>query len=452
MSYRVMCFILCGLLLTISCKQLIKVDSPADEIPAEAIYTDDRLADAAVADLYYQLSDYFPGNILPVLNGMTADELTTLNSSQLKFVNNAIPSEDVQVLSCWRKLYQVIYGANAMLEGITQYNGLSPAKARQLAGEAMFLRAFSYYYLVNCWGEVPLITVTDINQTALAPNARIIAIYQQITRDLSDASLLLSASYVTGEKVRANKWSVLSMLARVYLHQGRWAEAAAAASQVINAGDYTPLISLDSVFLRNSRPAILQLWRPEGYTFIGQFFLPAAATSNFSFYPFTNDFMQEFEPSDKRKSSWTNSFVFAGSLYYNACKYRNRSAAAPGREEYLMMLRIEEQYLIRAEAAAMLNQTSTAIADLNVLRVRAGLPPLSADTMRDSCLVYVEKERRRELFTEWGDRWISLSRTQRLDSVMKALKPGWKKTAALYPIPQEELNRNPNLKQNEGYQ
>ena len=116
------------------------------------------------------------------------------------------------------------------------------------------------------------------------------------------------------------------------------------------------------------------------------------------------------------------------------------------------MLRIEEQYLIRAEAAAMLNQTSTAIADLNVLRVRAGLPPLSADTMRDSCLVYVEKERRRELFTEWGDRWISLSRTQRLDSVMKALKPGWKKTAALYPIPQEELNRNPNLKQNEGYQ
>jgi hypothetical protein len=117
-----------------------------------------------------------------------------------------------------------------------------------------------------------------------------------------------------------------------------------------------------------------------------------------------------------------------------------------------MLLRIEEQYLIRAEAAARLNRISDAVADLNVLRARAGLSPLYAGTMRDSCLIYVERERRMELFTEWGDRWISLKRTGKIDSLMRILKPTWKSTAAVYPIPQEERNRNPNLSQNDGYE
>lgn len=451
MSYRVLYFMACCVLLTVSCKQLIRVDSPSDEIPAEDVYSNDRLADAAVANLYYQLSDYFPSNILPLINGMTADELTTLNSSQLKYVNNAIPAEDMQLLASWRKIYQTIYGANAMLEGIATHSGLSNGKARQLEGEAKFLRAFCYYYMVNCWGEVPLITTTNVNETALAVKAKVAVVYTQIMTDLSDASVLLAPYYVAGEKVRANKWSAIALLARVYLQRGRWEDAIAAASQVINSGEYTPLIGADSVFLRNSRPAILQLWRDEGYTFIGQTFLPANATGSLSFYPFTADFIATFEADDKRKMHWTRSFSYGGTLYYNCYKYRNRTAAAPGKEEYVMLLRIEEQYLIRAEAAARLNQVGAAIADLNVLRARAGLQPLLADTMRDSCLIYVERERRVELFTEWGDRWITLSRTGHLDSTMRALKPGWKTTAALYPIPQEELNRNPRLTQNDGY-
>jgi hypothetical protein len=219
---------------------------------------------------------------------------------------------------------------------------------------------------------------------------------------------------------------------------------------VIYSGTYTPLISADSVFLRNSRPAILQIWRNEGYTFLGQTFLPSEGS--FSFYPFTEDFMQSFEPADKRKDSWTRSFSYGGATYYNCYKYRNRTAAIAGREEYLMVLRIEEQYLIRAEAFAHLDNTRDAIADLNVLRSRAGLPALSDTTMRDACLRLVEQERRMELFTEWGDRWFSLRRTGRLEEVMKAIKPGWKSTAALYPIPQEERNRNPRLSQNNGYQ
>lgn len=447
--YRIYYFILILLLLT-SCKKLITVDAPSDEIPAESVYNNDALADAAVADLYYTLAGYFAGNVLPVVNGMTADELTTINGIYLRYVNNAILPTDAPLLSSWREIYKIIYGANAMLEGLAAPNGLSIGKARQLKGEAKFLRAFCYYYLVNCWKEVPLVTTTDINHTALAPRTAVDSIYEQIISDLGDASRLLPVYYSTGEKVRANSWAATALLARVHLQRGDWEDAIVQSSLVINSGAYTPLISPDSVFLRNSRPAILQIWRSEGYTYLGQTFLPA--DGSFSFYPFTGNFMQSFEAGDKRRDSWTRPFTYGGETYYNCYKYRNRTAAAPGREEYLMVLRIEEQYLIRAEAFARLSNPRDAIADLNILRARAGLIPLSDTIIRDSCLPLVERERRMELFTEWGDRWFSLHRTGRLDEVIRALKPGWKSTAAWYPIPQEERNRNPHLTQNDGYQ
>ncbi|SHN07054.1 RagB/SusD family nutrient uptake outer membrane protein [Chitinophaga sp. CF418] len=449
LHYRRYYFIFTLLLIT-SCKKLITVNAPSDEIPAGSVYSSDALADAAVADLYYSLSGYFVSNLLPVINGMTADELNTFNGTHLRYVNNAILPTDAPLLSSWREIYKVIYGANAVLEGLATSNGLSAEKVRQLKGEAEFMRAFCYYYLVNCWGEVPLVTTTDVSQTALAPRTGIDSVYAQIISDLGHASQLLPVSYNVGEKVRANRWAAIALLARVHLQRGNWEEAVVQSSLVINSGAYTPLISPDSVFLRNSRPAILQIWRNEGYTFLGQTFLPSEGS--FSFYPFTEDFMQSFEPADKRKDSWTRSFTYGGGTYYNCYKYRNRTAAVAGKEEYLMVLRIEEQYLIRAEALVHLNNPRDAIADLNVLRARAGLPALSDTTIRDSCLPLVERERRMELFTEWGDRWFSLRRTGHLDDVMKALKPGWKSTAALYPIPQEERNRNPHLSQNNGYQ
>lgn len=443
-------YLIFTLLLITSCKKLITVDAPSDEIPAESVFSNDALADAAVADLYYSLSGYFDSNLLPVINGMTADELNTLNGTHLRYVNNAILPTDAPLLSSWRELYKVIYGANAVLEGLAISNGLSQGKVLQLKGEAEFLRAFCYYYLLNCWGDVPLIITTDVNQTALAPRTGIDSVYDQIISDLSHASQLLPASYYTGEKVRASRWAAVALLARVQLQRGNWEDAIVLSSQVINSGAYTPLISPDSVFLRNSHPAILQIWRSEGYTLLGQTFLPSEGS--FSFYPFTDDFMQSFETGDKRRESWTKPFTYGGATYYNCYKYRNRTAAIPGKEEYLMVLRIEEQYLIRAEAFAHLNNNRNALADLNILRTRAGLPVISDTTIRDSCLPLVEQERRMELFTEWGDRWFSLHRTGRLDEVLKTMKPGWKSTAALYPIPQEERNRNPHLSQNNGYQ
>jgi len=437
MINRTLLFILCVLSLT-GCKKLITVDIPDNELPLEDVMGSDALADAAVADIYFALGGYFTSNILGVVNGMTADELSTLNPSHVLYVNNAMRADDALILNTWREFYRVIYRANTIIENLPGAR-LKADKISQLMGEALFLRAFCYYYLVTNWGDVPLITTTDVNQTAMAPRTPAAEIYAGMLMDLRLAVELLP---VAGEKVRANKWAAAALLARVSLQQGNWEEALGNASQVINSGNYF-LAAKDSVFLKNSRSAVLQFWMKDGYTFAGQTFIPS---NTFSFYPLSTDFINSIEPGDKRKSAWTNTFTYAGSLYNYPYKYKRRIATTGDSAEYVMVLRLEEQYLISAEAKCQLNNIDWAIEDLNIIRSHAGLPPLGSLNKAD-CLLAIEKERRIEMFSEWGDRWLSLKRTGRISTI----KNDWKPSAALYPIPQQERNRDPNLTQNEGY-
>ncbi|MDO5969574.1 RagB/SusD family nutrient uptake outer membrane protein, partial [Flavivirga aquimarina] len=120
-------------------------------------------------------------------------------------------------------------------------------------------------------------------------------------------------------------------------------------------------------------------------------------------------------------------------------------------EEYPVVFRLAEQYLIRAEARAELGKISEAQSDLNVIRNRAGLGNTTASTkeaLRDAIL----DERQVELFTERGHRWFDLKRRGEAADVLAPLKPSWQDTDVLFPIPESELLLNPNLlPQNDGY-
>lgn len=440
----------CLLVIPVACKKLITVGTPVSELPADVVFGNDDLADAAVADIYYVLAGYYTSTVVTFINGMTADELITLNTPHIRYVNNAIPSDDVLILLLWRDFYRAIYRANAVLEGLASSSGISAAKAAQLNGEAKFMRAFCYYYLVNNWGDVPLITTTDVTQTALAARTPAVDVYKLILADLQSAVSLLPEVYSSGEKVRADKWAAMAMLARVSLELGNWADAETNASLVINSGRYLPLSHPDSIFLKNNRSAILQIWVKDGFTFSGQTFTPMSGS--FSNYPLSTDLINAFEPGDLRKAKWTGTFTYAGKLYYYPYKYKNRTTTTGETAEYVMVLRIAEQYLIRAEARCQQENITDAVADLNIIRHHSGLYDLPTDMNKAGCLLAVEQERRTELFSEWGDRWLSLKRTGRVNTVLGALKTNWKPTAVLYPIPQQERNRNPNLTQNDGYQ
>ena len=111
---------------------------------------------------------------------------------------------------------------------------------------------------------------------------------------------------------------------------------------------------------------------------------------------------------------------------------------------------VVDLYLIRAEASAELGNTTAALADLNIVRARAGLAASSATSQTD-ILTAIMHERQVELFTEWGNRWFDLKRTGTAGAILSAEKAGWQANAALYPVPKAQLLFNNNLTQNPGY-
>jgi ABC-type uncharacterized transport system YnjBCD substrate-binding protein len=141
--------------------------------------------------------------------------------------------------------------------------------------------------------------------------------------------------------------------------------------------------------------------------------------------------------------------VQGANVFYYPYKYKNRSVAT-STAEYLVLLRVSEQYLVRAEARAQQDNIAGSKADLNIIRNRAGLPNTTAND-KSTLLAAVGQESRVELFCEWGHRFFDLKRNGQISQVMSPLKPAWRNASALLPIPQYERLNNPNLSQNLGY-
>jgi hypothetical protein len=161
-----------------------------------------------------------------------------------------------------------------------------------------------------------------------------------------------------------------------------------------------------------------------------------------------NVLAQTFEAGDLRKANWTKSISYLGTTYLYPYKYKIRTGTTGN--EYPIMLRLSEQYLIRSEARVQQNNILGAQADLNIVRARAGLAPTIAATQA-SILAALEHERWVELFTEWGDRWFNLKRTGHATAVLSPIKPAYQPFQQLYPLTTNDLVANKNLVQNPGY-
>jgi hypothetical protein len=158
-----------------------------------------------------------------------------------------------------------------------------------------------------------------------------------------------------------------------------------------------------------------------------------------------------FAITDQRRQ-WLGKNTVSGQEYWYPRKYKQRSVTTGSSPtEYEVVLRLAEQYLIRAEARAALGNVTGAQEDVNKIRNRAGLANSPANDA-NSLLTAVGMEKRIEFFAEWGHRWIDLKRREEANTVLSILKgTNWQPTDALYPIPDAELNYNTRLQQNPGY-
>ncbi len=436
------------------CKKLIDIPPPIDRITTETVFSNDQSAIAAIMGIYAQMNittATIASGGTTIYAGLSADELdyTGTVADQLSINTNAVqPNNSLLGGDIWQRAYTHIYHINACIEGLKNSSSLTPALQQQLTAEAKFLRAFIYYYLVNFYGEVPLVKGTAYQENMLLPRAPVTNVYELIVEDLQQAKSVLPVGYTGTGKVRATKWAAGAMLARVYLHLQQWQLAEQETSVVISQSTFT-LPVLNNVFLSGSSEAIWQL-QPVVNNFNtteGNKFIPSSATAKPA-YVLTQSLLNAFETGDQRKTAWTKFNTVSAQQWYYPFKYKVRTGSTV--TEYYVMLRLAEQYLLRAEARAEQNKLDEAKADINILRARASLPVTTANT-KDAILTAIEREKRVELFAEWGHRWFDLKRRGRAGMLLQGLKPGWQHHDTLYPIPQSQLERNPALTQNPGY-
>lgn len=436
--------------ITPSCNKIVDINPPSTQITDANVFSSDASAISALQGLYVKLISSGSYDYLPtILPSMSADELInhTPNVSFDNYDNNSISITDAFDETLWKYSYNIIYQANALLEDIQQSSALSSPVRAQIQGEALFMRAFMYFELINFYGQCPLETSTNVLVNASAANSSEQSVYSQILIDLNRAANFLNDTYPTANRARVNRSAANALLARVYLYQGKWDSAVSFANMVINDPTYSLNLDLSTVFNRGSAETIWQYSTPNGYNDIGEQIIPNGMFPNFSF---TQDFIKSIEPGDLRQINWMKQISTSDSSYYYPYKYKNNTSNTNSPED-LIVLRLAEQFLIRAEGYAQEGNFSQSREDLNAIRNRAGLSSLTYST-QDSLLNAIYHERRIELFTEWGHRWFDLKRTQTVSRIIGALKGvAWSDSDSLYPVPANEISANPKLTQNPGY-
>lgn len=464
---------ICLVLLLSGCKKFVSIGPPKNQLVQESVFETDGEAIAALTNIYGQMMRNNISYLLPFYTGIAGDELTNYSTSAInvQLYENVPIAADAASNSLWNNGYSYIYLANAVWEGCEKSTHMNLAVKKQLMAEAKFIRAFWYFYLVNLYGDVPLLLSTDYDNNSKASRTAMAEVYTQIILDLQYAADNLNVGYVnasavgtTTERIRPNQFAAKALLARVYLYNKDWSKAEENATAVISNLATYDMVALTGAFLKNNKEAIWQLAKPDNAgnlaTQEGQFFIlttkPTVSSSN-NCSAISPQQYAAFALNDLRRTAWIGSYVdnsvVPNVTYYYTNKYKERNNT--GFVEYTTPLRLSEQYLIRAEARTELNNLSGARDDLNKVRTRTGTGNTPAVT-QDDLRVAILKERQLELFTEWGHRWLDMKRTGNIDAVMQLVSPAkgnptWNSDKQLFPIPQKDIEANRNLKQNPSY-
>ncbi|WP_266364452.1 RagB/SusD family nutrient uptake outer membrane protein [Tellurirhabdus rosea] len=376
----------------------------------------------------------------------TFTDYQELGTKQLTAANGA-------VAALWGALYRTIYVTNFVLERLPSITSLPSSTSKQVTAEMRFLRGFSNFIGTYTYGDIPLVTTTDQNANRNVPRTARATVLASVLQDYQAA--LTDLPERSTNSAFASKNTVRAALARYYLYAKNWTQAEQFASQVINSGVYSLEADYETIIQKDfTRESILEV----GYSLTDD-----PGTSNFGLNNLfvgrrevipSNPLVPQLISAESGTRSGTISFdpqqLRGSDNGWTVRKYGTGTAD----NNNIVIFRLAEMYLIRAEARAQQNKLSgatSAAADINVLRNRAGAPIIGTLTQADMLRV-IEQERVYELAFE-GHRWYDLVRTGRAQTVMTALYPNWNSRFELWPIPQGELQRNPALKnaQNPGY-
>ncbi|UOY05851.1 RagB/SusD family nutrient uptake outer membrane protein [Muricauda sp. SCSIO 64092] len=374
----------------------------------------------------------------------------------------------VSIRAMWTQWYKAIGRASLAIEFTENFEPIDEGLRTRLIGECKFLRALNYFWLVRTFGDLPL---QDVDLIERVPTSEVYAFIEQ---DLMEAIAALpeKSEYPPQDLGRATRGAAQALLAKVYLYQERWQDAADMANTVMNSGEYDLEPDYATVWRATTENGIESIFELQGRgEIIAHGIQQYSSTQGargpdgfgWGFNTPSEDLLNAFESeNDAIRRDATIIFrgetLFDGRVInpgvenprYNEKAYSSLNAGQGDGDKNIRILRFAEILLIRAEALNELGQSSEALVPLNRVRSRVSLPDVTA-TNQNELRLAIWKERRLELAME-HDRWYDLLRQGRAAEVMNALGfPFEVGKHELYPIPNDQLIQTPEMRQNPGW-
>ncbi len=517
-------------LTSVSCKKLIDGE-PQSNVAVINYYRNYTEVNTALTGCYNGLQD--PLNYEWMLTELRSDNVVQHAPSSASSINDdfndlnlyTLSAQNPQIYNYYLSVYKNIRNINYVLKslGISYSNGtltdgqatatVTAAEKQQLAGQALFLRAYHYFNMVRLFGGVFEITTPVIPSEAKQINRSTVAEnYQLILADLLAAKGYLAAtaygSIASADLGRANRWSVEGLLAKVYLTMGNKTEALTVLNDIISTSGYGLESTYDRVFSINNemnkeilftvryKSGLVGLGNPMANLFAPSGSGDAVVPGDGSWYncPSQVDMVSAYiTPTgttaiDSRKAVNIASYGSTNTPYYNK-KFISAELYKSDAENDFPVLRYADVLLMKAEATGFDGEAGTSVGIINQIRKRAGaigytsgtfnsgfyLYPASgtgAITDEASFLTALFKERRLELAFE-NQRFFDLVRSGTLVATIRnhyvldyslfytkykrgtaaVLGDNVTEQKELLPIPQREIDVNNEtvITQNPGY-
>lgn len=407
-----------------------------------------------------------------------------------------LDGSNIEVPRHWEELYRIIQRSNLVINRVAQ---MTNDQIRQdvkdwVMGEAYVWRADSYFLLVTMFGKVPLILSDNMSGLEIeVPESSVDEIYDQIISDLMEAERLLPESFTGVNVGRPIETTATAYLARVYMQQRNWTKGAEYAKKVIDSGRHWLFDDFQHAFSPHHENGPEHIWSyqverapigrgnpwshhfaaPRGAAFLGD---PGGGLASYvptieSFNVFEEgdyrrevSFITEYEDENGVTIHWKDFDAPVPHLY----KFNDRRLSWEENQDMNRpLIRYSDILLLYAEAMNELGSTEEALHYLNMVRERArngnpDAPPqdypsgMSHQEFRDA----VRLERRLELVFE-GHRVRDLQRWGTLVEAIRALSdpadgaPNKAHTIQdhniLWPKPHTQIELNPLINQNAGY-
>lgn len=412
--------------------------NPDTSVPANGAINNLQSARAAMNGMYDEVQDNtLHEDGINFLAQIYSDEAIFTGTFPTRFefaTLNVFPSNTTYA-AVFSDFYDAINVANSLIDLLPQVDdpSITPEILNDFLGQARMARALMYHYLVSYHGDVPLILepTVDVGEKLNVPVTPAAQVWDQIIEDLTFAENNITE---TGQG-RFTSQAASALLARVYLYLEDWSNALAKAETVLGNGfDLTQFPYLEDEIM------YIRFTTADGNV-LNFYYGPSELGGRHDVEP-SAKLLAAYEEGDlRRDQSVDDSFERATVPF--CVKYDDFAAGISGTgTDPVFLFRYAEQLLIAAEAAAELGQFDVASDYFNQVRARAGLPELTLTA--DNYLDRILQERLVELALEGPHRWLDLRRTGRALQEIEGYQPcndDW-------PIPQRDIDRNPNLTQN----